>query len=410
MNKRKKRSTGMDAETYSVLKEHLYSGKPLLGEESPFSEMLQNMVNTILEGEMDHFLDTEASNGNKNKRNGLNRKRVMSQGGPLDIETPRDRNSNFKPELIGKRERFLSSGLDEQILALYAQGNSVEDVKRLLHKMLGVDISAGKISQITDKVLPELQEWRTRPLESFYPVIYLDAMHFKVRKNGVYEQTAFYSVYSINWSGQRDLLGLYINGHEGANKWGMVLQDLKSRGVQDVLVMCTDNLKGFSEVITQEFPSTVVQKCIVHQMRNSLKYVDDKDRKKVAVDLRRVYTSTTQEAARSALAAFGVTWGKKYEYIVQQWESNWDELMAFLDFPEGMRKMIYTTNPVEALHRIVRKLIKSKAAWSSTTGLMKQLFLSLTYNEKSWKKNARGWSEVRRAILAKYPNRVPNEA
>ena len=390
------------------LKERLYSKKGLLGKESPFSEILQQMVNTMLEGEMESFLTEERASGSVNKRNGRTPKRVLSDAGPLDISTPRDRNSDFEPELIGKRERELSSGLDNQILALYAQGNSIEDVRRLLENIYGVSISAGRISQITDKVLPEIQEWRTRSLQSFYPVVYLDAIHFKVRQEGKYTSSAFYTVYSVDWEGNRDVLGLYINsGGEGARKWGMVMEDLKARGVADILVICTDDLQGFSEQIQEVFPASVIQKCIVHQMRNSLKYVDEADRKAVIKDLRQVYTSTTEEGAKTALSAFEATWGKKYKYIVKQWEENWTELMAFLDFPLPMRKMIYTTNPVEALHRIMRKLIKSKAAWSSETGLLKQLFLSITRNEKSWKKKAYGWTSIQRAIMELYPERIP---
>lgn len=399
-------SLDKDPELKARFRDHLYNKKPLFGEDSPFSDLLQNMVNHMLEGEMDSHMEKEISQGKKNKRNGKTTKEVITESGKIYVETPRDRLSEFEPQIIGKRARTLSSGLDEQILALYAQGNSIEDVRRLLIKIYGVEISSGKISQITDKILPELEAWRNRELESFYPIVYLDAIHFKVRRDNKYKSSAFYTVYSVDWHGKRDLLGLYVQGSEGASKWGLILEDLKNRGVQDILVTCTDNLKGFSEIITEVFPETTVQKCIVHQVRNSLKYVDEKDRKKVIVDLRKIYTSTTREQAETSLLAFEVSWSDKYEYIVKQWRDNWDELMAFLDFPGGMRKMIYTTNPVEALHRIMRKLIKSKAAWVSETALTKQLYLSLTYNEKSWKKKAYGWTKIQRDILSLYPERV----
>ncbi len=395
-----------DPELKARFKDHLYNKKPLFGEDSPFSDLLQTMVNHMLEGEMEAYMKNEISQGKKNKRNGKTSKEVITEAGKIYIETPRDRLSEFDPQIIGKRERTLSSGLDEQILALYAQGNSVEDVRRLLIKIYGVEISSGKISEITDKVLPELEAWRTRELKSFYAIVYLDAIHFKVRRDNKYESSAFYTVYSVDWQGNRDLLGLYVQGSEGASRWGLILEDLKNRGVKDILVTCTDNLKGFSEVISEVFPKTVIQKCIVHQVRNSLKYVDEKDRKKVIVDLRKIYTSTTREQAKNSLLAFESTWADKYQYIVKQWEDNWDELMAFLDFPSGMRKMIYTTNPVEALHRIMRKLIKSKAAWVSETALTKQLYLSLMHNEKSWKKKAYGWTKIQRDILSLYPERI----
>lgn len=404
---KKRKELSKDSEMYDRMKSHLQNKKPLLGEDSPFSELLQGMVNTILDAEMDSFQESEKMQGKSNKRNGKTIKKVRSSAGDLWIETPRDRLSEFEPELISKRQRELTSGLDEQIIALYAQGNSIEDVRRLLIKMLGVEVSAGKISEITDKVLPEIEAWKTRELEAFYSIIYLDAIVFKVRTEGRYQTNAFYTVYSVNWHGQRDLLGLYVQQSEGASKWGLILNDLRKRGVNDVLVMCTDNLKGFSEVITDTFTDTIVQKCIVHQVRNSLKYVDEKDRRKVAADLRKVYTSIGREEAQTALAAFEVKWSDKYSYISEQWQENWDELLAFMDFPEGMRKMIYTTNPVEALHRVMRKLIKSKAAWVSQTALTKQLYLSLMHNQKSWRRKAHGWLAIKRAIMEKYPDRIP---
>ena len=308
--------------------------------------------------------------------------------------------------MVGKRQRELSSGLDDQILALYAQGNSIEDVRRLVAKIYGVEISSGKISQITDKVLPHIQSWRERLLQAFYAVVYLDAVHFKVRHEGRYQTRAFYTVYAIDAEGQRDLLGLYIQAQEGAGGWGMVLEDLQRRGVEDILVACTDDLAGFSRAITDVFPATVVQKCIIHQVRNSLRFVDDKDRKKLSSALRKVYTAPNREEAKLALDTFEQTWGEKYPYILKQWEKNWDELVAFMDFPQQMRRMIYTTNPVEALHRIIRKLIKGKAAWVSDTALVKQLFLSLMHNEKSWRRKAYGWKTIQRDLVDLYGERV----
>jgi len=408
-DKQKKGQLELDGQTYERLKKHLYSKKPVLGGDSPFSELLQGMVNQLLEGEIESFMNDERNEGHKNKRNGKSVKKVLTNSGEIYVETPRDRNGDFEPALIPKRQRELNSGLDTQILALYAQGNSIEDVRRLLEQMYGVEISAGKISQITDKVLPQIQEWRDRELKSFYPIVYLDAIHFKVRSENKYSNHAFYTVYSVDWEGQRDLLGLYVQGSEGASKWGLILEDLKRRGVEDVLVMCTDNLTGFSQVINEVYPRTIIQKCIVHQVRNSLKYVDSKDAKKVSSDLRKIYTATTLEQAESALLAFEVKWSKQYQYIVNQWRKNWDELMAFMDFAPAMRKMIYTTNPVEALHRIMRKLIKSKAAWVSTTALTKQIYLSVMHNKKSWNRKAFGWTSIQRSIMENYSERVPED-
>jgi len=393
-------------ELYERMKQRLYSKEPMFGDGSPFSELLQTMVNKMLEGEADHHIESERVAGKKNKRNGYTKKQVITPSGPIEISTPRDRNSTFEPELIGKRERELHSGLDDQIIALYAQGNSIEDVRRLLQKIYGIEISAGKISQITDNILPEIEAWRNRPLQTFYPIVYLDAIHFKVRHEGVYSTRAFYTAYSVDWAGNRDLLGLYISQNEGALRWGMVLQDLKKRGVQDVLVICTDNLKGFSQTIQEEFPSAIIQKCIVHQVRNSLKYVDEKDVKKVSGALRKVYSAPTMEAALSAFELFKQQWGETYGYVVEQWQTGWEELTAFMDFGADIRRMIYTTNPVEALHRIIRKIIKGKAAWVSETALVKQIYLSLMHNKKSWNRTAHNWRSIQREIMVKYPELI----
>lgn len=409
MTKKKKKETLEDLIPDAALRErmveHLYSKKPLLSEGSVFSELLQSMVNKMLEGEVEEFLDEQRASGEQNKRNGYTGKQIVSAAGPLSIRTPRDRNADFEPELIGKGQRELSSGVDEQIIALYAQGNSVEDVRRLLSKLYGLDISAGKISAITDQVLPEIQAWRTRRLRSLYAIVYLDAVHFKVRHEGQYDSRAFYTVYGIDAEGQRDLLGLYINESEGANRWGLVLEDIRERGVEDVLVFCTDDLSGFSQAISEVYPLSIIQKCIVHKVRSSTRFVDDKDTKALRKDLRTVYTAPTREAARTAMDAFRVTWGSKYGQLVESWERDWEELMAFMDYPKELRRMIYTTNPVEALHRIIRKLIKGKAAWVSDTALIKQIYLSLIHNEKSWKRSAYGWKAIQRDLTNKYGER-----
>ena len=395
-----------DSELYKRLKEHLYSKQSVLGQDSPFSELLQEMVNQMLEGEMEAFLQSEQNQGHKNKRNGRTSKQVLSDSGYLEIQTPRDRNGDFEPEIVAKRERNLTSGLDDQILALYAQGNSIEDVRRLLAKLYGVEISAGKISQITDKVLPQVQQWRDRQLQIFYPIVYLDAVHFKVRHEGRYSTRAFYTVYAVDYHGQRDVLGLYVQSSEGASRWGLVLEDLKKRGVKDILVLCMDNLNGFSEIASEVFPKSIIQKCIVHQVRNSMKFVDHKDQTEVLRDLRKIYKTSTREQAELALEAFELKWASKYSYVLKQWRGNWGELMAYMDFSKEMRRMIYTTNPVEALHRIIRKLIKSKAAWVSDRALIKQIFLSLQHNEKSWKTSAYGWKSVQRDLMENYSARI----
>ena len=385
---------------------HLKSGKPLLSADSPLSELMQTTINAVLEGELDDHLKQEKLKGEKNKRNGSTSKQVLSKVGSLQITTPRDRNSTFEPQLIAKRQTELNSGLNDQILALYAQGNSVEDIRRLLQNMFSVCISAGKISAITDQVLPLIEAWRQRPLNTFYAVLYLDAIHFKVRQDGKYATRAFYTVYAVDLEGERDILGLYLSDQEGASHWGRVLQDLQRRGVEDVAVVCTDNLSGFSQAIDEVFAQAVVQKCIVHQVRNSVRFVTDKERKPMCTDLRRIYTAANQAEARLVLEALYVKWPDKHHRILDQWQQNWEELLAFMDFPVEMRRMIYTTNPVEAVHRVMRKLLKSKAAGTSETALFKQLYLSLMYNEKSWKRKAYKWKPIIRDLIQIYGQRI----
>jgi len=395
-----------DKSALAEAEEYLRSGGDVLGKDSPFTALLQGMVNAALEGEMDAHMESERMSGQANKRNGHTSKGVISSQGKLSIRTPRDRAGSFEPELIKKRARQLHSGLDKQIIALYAQGNSVEDVRRLLNEMYGLSISAGKISAITDRVLVEISDWQQRPLLSFYSIIYLDAIHFNVRHEGKYESRAFYTVYGTDVEGNRDLLGMYVSDSEGAKSWGLVLEDLHRRGVEDVLFFCTDNLKGFSESIKAVYPTSIIQKCIVHQMRNSTRFCDDKDRKEVVKDLKKIYRAANRVQAQIHLEAFAAKWGKKYSHVVKSWTNNWEELTAFMDYPQDLRRILYTTNPVEALHRIIRKLVKNKAAWVSDQALIKQLYLSLKYNEKSWKKKTYNWKVCQRAMIDHFGERV----
>lgn len=403
--RRKEQATAIELE----LAKHLKSGKKLLDEESPLINLMQKAIDAVLEGELDDHLTAERSadeSVKKNKRNGYTSKQVLGSLGMLNVNTPRDRNSTFEPEFIAKRQVEFNSGLDDEILALYAQGNSVEDVRRLIKKMFKVEISAGKISAITDRVLPLIQEWRSRPLLSMYAILYLDAIHFKVRQNGKYATRAFYTVYAVDLEGKRDILGFYMSENESATEWGLVLEDLKTRGLEDVVVICTDNLSGFSEAVDHAFPTAVLQKCIVHQVRNSVRHATDKERKKMCPDLKKMYTAINETEARLVLDSLYVKWDKKLHPILDKWKQNWEELFAFMSFPTDMRRMIYTTNPVEAVHRIIRKLVKSKAAWVSETALLKQLYLSLMHNEKSWKRKAHNWKPIIADLINLYGPRI----
>lgn len=402
--KHQKNKTSSDLQ--SRLSEHLLNGGQLLGSDSPITELLQNTINSILEGEIESHLSEDRHSDSSNKRNGYTSKRLRSPAGELEVLTPRDRNSSFEPTLVAKRQRQLNTGLDEQILALYAQGNSVEDIRRLVGKLYGIELSAGKISAITDQVLPQVEAWRRRPLQSMYAVLYLDALVFKVRQEHKYTQRAFYTVYGVDLDGKRDILGFYMQDNEGAKHWAEVLCDIQQRGVEDVLIICTDNLSGFSQAIDKVYPQAVIQKCIVHQVRNSVRFVSDKERKAICKDLRKLYTAQDRQSAQLVLDSLYVAWPAKQHKILDNWVANWDELFAFMDFPTEIRRMIYTTNPVEAVHRIVRRLVKSKAAWASETALFKQLYLSLMHNEKSWKRNAFSWKSIMEQLLELYGDRL----
>jgi len=373
----------------------LYSDKPILGPDGGiFTDLLQAMVNASLEGELDHHLTEEKHSKNKNRRNGHIEKTVKSLGGELKIKTPRDRTSSFEPKLVCKREKELKGGLENVILTLYAQGNSNEDIYRMLHKMYGIDYSTSAISRITDRVWPEIMTWQQRPLKSCYAILYLDGIFFRVQEDGRFQERTLYSVYGVDVEGNRDVLGLYLEKRESAQQWMLVLEDLKRRGLEDVFFVCIDGLPGFKKAIHSALPQAIIQRCIVHKVRNSVRFVGDKDYRPLCKDLRKVYQSSNREQAALALEEFEKKWGERGERIAELWRKDWDDLMAFMDYSEGLRRMIYTTNPVENLHRIIRKVVKSKGAWISQRALTKQLFLALMQNEKSWKRKAFKWKAI----------------
>ena len=388
-----------DVKRRNEVMRRLYNNESLLGQGGIFTDMLQSMINAALEGEINYTLGSGSETELANRRNGHINKQVRSSAGTLDIRTPRDREGVHEPVILKKWQRSLGTGIDEVILSLYARGQSVEDVRFQLVQLYGVELSAGAISAVTDKIIPEITDWQNRPLQPFYSIIYLDAIHYKVRQDGKVISKAFYTVYSVDAHGQRDILGLYLTDSEGARQWGLILEDIKNRGVRDVLFFCIDGLTGFKDVIEQVFPKSQVQRCIVHMIRNSVKFVSHKDVKAVCADLKLIYTSSNREQAAVALESFSIKWDKKYKEISPKWRSNWDELMAFMDFSANIRRLIYTTNPVEGVHRIIRKVTKTKGAWCNDMALLKQIYLTLTYNEKSWKINISNALNIKRELI-----------
>jgi len=395
-----------DEQLRKQFQEALYSDKPLLGPEGGiFTDLLQAFVNASLEGELDHHLESEQSEENGNRRNGHIKKSVKSVGGKLEIETPRDRSSTFSPKILPKRQRELKGGLEEAILALYAQGNSNEDIHRMLYKLYGVEYSTSAISRITERVWPQINEWQQRPLKPCYAILYLDGIYFRVQEDSQFKGKTVYSVYGVDVEGNRDILGIYLSKKESSNEWLLVLEDLKRRGVEDVFFTCIDGLPGFKKSIQNVFPEAIIQRCIVHKVRNSVRYAPDKEYRPLCKDLRKIYTAANRDQAALALEELEEKWGQRGEKIAELWRKDWEELMAFMDFSEDLRRMIYTTNPVENLHRIIRKVVKSKGAWISERALTKQLYLALMQNQKSWGRKAYKWKGIQEQLLFKFGDR-----
>lgn len=351
----------------------LKQGVSLEGANGILAPLLKRLLETGLQGELEaHLSQTDAS---KNRRNGLSSKKVKTHYGSIEVSTPRDRNGSFEPELLPKRQTSLGEGLDHKIISLYALGMSYTDICDHLSEMYQLSISPSTITSITDKIVPEIEEWQTRSLESIYPIVWLDAIHYKVREDNAIKTKAVYCLIGVNREGIKDLLGMYIGEAESARFWLSVLNDIQRRGVQDILIASIDNLKGFSQAIEAVFPKTKVQLCIVHQIRNSLKYVSYKDRQAVVNSLKEIYQANDKDQAEKALARFDEQWTKKYPYIIKSWLENWDRLSQMFEFPDMIRKLIYTTNIIESFNSQLRKVTKSKRVFTNDQALMKLLYL-----------------------------------
>lgn len=386
------------------LSEQLTQGKPLTGQDGVFTPLLKRVIEASLEGEMDAHLEDEKGR-TSNRRNGRGSKNVQSSLGGFEIFTPRDRDGSFSPQTLKKRQRRITSDIDTKILSLYSRGMSYRDIQAHLADMYGVEVSTGTLSAITDRILPEILDWQSRPLDSVYPVMWLDAMHFKVREHGKVSSKAVYSVLAVNTEGIKQVLGIYFGDIESASFWRSVLHELRTRGVKDIFVACIDNLTGFGDAIEDLFPRTDVQLCLVHQMRNSLKYVNYKDYKAVSRDLRRVYTALNESAARGYLEQAEQSWGAKYKVIFRSWHSNWDRLTNFYKYPPALRRVIYTNNPIESYHRMVRKVTKTKGAFSSENAIVKQIYLATINAQTKWSGTMFGWSSVRRDLVDYFEDR-----
>jgi putative transposase len=384
----------------------LRQGKPLAGKDGVFTPLLKKVLEASLEGEMDEHLE-ETRGVKKNRRNGRTPKNVQSSLGGFEIFSPRDRNSTFEPKTVEKRQRSISSDIDKQILS-FGRGMSYSDIQSHLAEMYGYEISDGTITAITDRILPEIKEWQNRPLENVYPVIWLDAMHFKVRENGVVKAKAIYSILGVTLDGHKEVLGIYFGDHESSSFWRSVLNDLKHRGINDICIACIDNLRGFADAIEDIYPNTDVQLCLVHQMRNSMKYVTWKDLRLLVSDLKKVYNANNEDMASHLLHQAEETWGKKYAVVFKSWRTNWDRLAHFFKYPQNLRKIIYTTNPIESYHRMVRKATKTKGAFSSEDAIVKQIYLATMNATTRWNGQMFGWARVRLDLNTYFGDRLLN--
>lgn len=353
--------------------EQLRQGKGLSGKNGVLAPLLKRLLEAGLQGEMSGHLSEEQTN--KNRRNGLSRKQVKTDYGNIEVCTPRDRDGSFEPTLLAKRQTTLGGGIDHKIISLYALGMSYTDICDHLSEMYQLTVSPATISSITDKIIPEIEQWQSRPLESMYPIVWLDAIHYKVRENNAIKSKAVYCLIGLNREGIKDLLGMYIGQAESASFWLKVLNDIHQRGVQDILIASMDNLKGLSQAVQAVFPQTKVQLCIVHQLRNSLKYVAKKEYQAVVNDLKTIYQANDIKQAEKALAHFDEIWSGKYPYIFKSWIENWDKLSLMFEYPQQIRKLMYTTNIIESFNSQLRKVTKSKRVFTNDMALTKLLYL-----------------------------------
>jgi len=410
MARRKK--SDRDKEVDAALDELLKGHRPedIFGEDGLAQQMTKRLVERMLEGEMTDHLGYEKSSvegrDGGNSRNGKTRKKVQTEKGEFEIVVPRDRDASFDPKVVPKHRRRLP-GFDDKVIALYARGLTTREIQSSLQEIYGADVSPSLISAVTDSVLEDVKAWQSRPLDAVYPIVYLDAIHVKMRSSGHVQSTAVYVALAINLEGNKELLGLWVGENEGAKFWLSVLTELQNRGVQDILIAAVDGLKGFPEAIETVFPRTEIQLCVVHMIRNSLRFVPWKERKKIAAGLRTIYTAATLEAAEQALDAFEEAWGSEYPMVVRSWRANWANLSTFFDYPPEIRKVIYTTNAIESINAQLRKVVKKKGAFPTEDSVRKVMYLAMTRAAQRWSRPIKDWAKALNHMAVVFEGRVP---
>lgn len=384
----------------------------LCGKNGLMQRLLGNMVEQLLEKEMDEHIGytKHAIEGHNsgNSRNGKNTKIVQSSYGPVDIEVPRDRNSEFEPQIVKKRQRNISS-FDDKIISMYAKGMSTRDIQTHVQEIYGAEISATAVSHITEKVLEVAKEWQARPLHKTYPIVYFDAIHYKVREDGKVVMKAAYTCLGIDLDGHKDVLGIWIGESEGAKFWLRIFSELKNRGVQDIFIACVDGLKGMPEAIKAVFPEAEIQLCIIHMIRNSFKYVSYKHSKEFVNDLKLIYRAETEQKAEENLIKLQGKWEQKYPLAVKPWINHWENVKTFFKFPEEIRTIIYTTNAVESLHRQFRKVTKNRSVFPTDASLFKLLYLAVAGLSEKWTMPLQGWKTALSQFSILYGDRLQNE-
>ena len=376
---------------YNKALEAIQSGQAITGKDGVLAPLIKQLTEAALTAELEAHLSEETE---PNRKNGKSSKTLKTSAGNIRLETPRDRSGTFDPQFIKKNESSVSAEIESKILSMYGRGLSYSDIREHVEEMYGISVSHAAITAVTDKIIDEVKQWQQRPLESHYPFVWLDAIHYKVKDQGRYANKAIYTVLGLKMDGKKEVLGLYLSESEGANFWLSVLTDLQHRGVEDILIASVDGLTGFPEAIRTIFPKTEVQLCIVHQIRNTIRYIGWKNQREFMKDLKPVYRAISKQAAEDALDALEEKWGNQYPIVIKSWRRKWDDLSAYFKYPEDIRRVIYTTNAVEAVHRQFRKLTKTKGAFPNENSLLKLLYLGIENASKKWNMSFRDWGQT----------------
>ena len=397
-NKLRELLSAMDVEDMSDLKSLF---KDMVG------EVLENGLEAELDDELGYTRYDYRNKDTENSRNGHSRKMMKTSAGDIEIAVPRDRNGEFEPRLVKKNETTLSGDIEEKIISMYAKGMMTNDISAHIEDIYGIEVSDSLVSRITDKILPVVKEWQQRPLESIYAVVFMDAIHYHVRCEGRIVKKAVYIAIGINMDGIKEVLGMYVGENESAKYWLSILNGLKNRGVEDILITCIDGLVGFSEAINAVFPKAEIQQCVIHQIRNSTKYVSYKDIKTLMADLKRVYGAVDEETALYELENFAQKWDSKYPKISASWKAHWPELSTYFKYPQSVRTLIYTTNSIENFNRQLRKVTRNKTVFPNDDSLLKMLYLAQVDITRKWTGRRRDWGEIHSQLEIYFADRLP---